>query len=186
MAMLEPEEARAWFERAVEENYRLLYSVAFNILRCPQAAEDATQEAVLRAFSQSLTLENLQSVTAWLTRITQNVSRDMRKKHAPVALSSLDDPALVLDQPAPYRDTGLMELDERHGKVRSELAKLPSDQAAVIALRYMEELSVDEIALRLGRKPNAIAALLHRSRSKLKKALYRGRTTKMVRSKQMA
>lgn len=183
MALLEPEEARAWFERAVEENYRLLYSVAFNILRCPQAAEDATQEAVLRAFSQCYSLENVQSATAWLTRITQNVSRDMRKKHVPVALSSLDDPSKVLNHPAPYRDTGVLELDERHVKVRSALAKLPPDQAAVITLRYMEDLNVDEIALRMGRKHNAIASLLHRTRSKLKKALYRGRTTKMVRSK---
>src|SRR5476651_2422994 len=104
MAMLEPEEARRWFDCAVEENYRMLYGIAFNILRHPQSAEDATQEAVLRAFSQIDTLDNPQTVAGWLARITQNVARDMRKKHSPILASSLKDGEREMDHPAPKRE----------------------------------------------------------------------------------
>jgi len=182
MALLEAEEARGWFERAVEENYRMLYGIAFNILRSPQSAEDATQEAVLRAYQQISALENPKALSGWLSRIVQNVARDMLKKHAPIPASSLNDGEQRFERQAPARDTGILEIEERHGQLRKAVAKLSPDQAAVVTMRYMEELEISEIAERLGKKPNAVAALLHRSRATLKRALakYR-RTTRLVR-----
>jgi RNA polymerase sigma-70 factor (ECF subfamily) len=169
--MLDPQETRLWFERVVEENYRMLYGIAFNILRHAQSAEDATQEAVLRAYSQIGTLDNPQTVAGWLARITQNVARDMRKKHAPVLASALQDGEREMEHPAPTRETGILELEEERGALRDEVAKLSPDQCAVVTMRYMEDLDIQQISERLGKKPNAVAALLHRSRAALKKAL---------------
>src|ERR1017187_4766555 len=106
MPMLDPQETRLWFERVVVKNYRMLYGIAFNILRHAQSAEDATQEAVLRAYSQLGTLDNPQTVAGWLARITQNVARDMRKKHAPLLASALQDGEREMERPAPTRATG--------------------------------------------------------------------------------
>lgn len=180
MALLDPDEARVWFERAIEDNYRMLYGIAFNILRHSQSAEDATQEAILRAYAQISALENPNALPGWLARITQNVSRDMLKKHAPVNASALKDGEQTLERVVPTRDTGILELEERHSQLRAAVGKLPPEQAAVVTMRYMEELNINEIAERLGKKPNAVAALLHRSRATLKRTLGRKRRTTRI------
>ena len=169
--MLDPQETRLWFERVVEENYRMLYGIAFNILRHPQSAEDATQEAVLRAYSQIATLDNPQTVAGWLARITQNVARDMRKKHLPILASALKDGEKEMDYPAPKRETGILEIEEERGVLRDEIGKLSPEQCAVVTMRYMKDLDIQQISERLGKKPNAVAALLHRSRAALKLAM---------------
>jgi len=182
MAMLDPEEARRWFDGAVEENYRMMYGIAYNILRHPQSAEDATQEAVLRAFQQLNSLDNPQAVASWLVRITQNVARDMRKKHAPILASSLAEGEKSLERPTQTRESGIVEAQEERSLLRDAVSKLSPDQAAVVTMRYMEELDVTQIAERLGKNPNAVAALLHRARTALKKVMVRkSRTTKLVR-----
>ncbi len=181
MPMLEPEEARRWFDGAVEENYRMLYGVAYNILRNPQSAEDATQEAVLRAFSQINTLDNPRAVSSWLVRIVQNVARDMRKKHTPILASSLEDGEKILEPVVATVDVDQSEADEERNALRSAVAKLSPEQSAVVTMRYMEEMDVVQIAERLGKNPNAIAALLHRARGALKKVLVRKTKVRIVR-----
>jgi RNA polymerase sigma-70 factor (ECF subfamily) len=181
MAMLEPEEARRWFESAVEENYRMMYGIAYNILRNPQSAEDATQEAVLRAFSQLNSLDNPQAVSGWLVRIVQNVARDMRKKHAPVLASNMPDGDKILEPVVATHDVDQSEADEERSALRKAVAKLSPEQSAVVTMRYMEELDVVQIAERLGKNPNAVAALLHRARSALKKVMSRKTKIRILR-----
>lgn len=181
MAMLEPEEARRWFDCAVEENYRMMYGIAFNILRNPQSAEDATQEAVLRAFSQLNSLDNPQAVSCWLVRIVQNIARDMRKKHAPVLASNLADGEKMLEPTVAVRDTDKSEAEEERSELRNAVAKLSPEQSAVVTMRYMEEMDVIQIAERLGKNPNAVAALLHRARTALKKIMARKSKVRILR-----
>jgi len=181
MPMLEPEEARRWFESAVEENYRMLYGVAFNILRHPQSAEDATQEGVLKAFSQLNSLDNPQAVGCWLVRIVQNVARDMRKKHSPILASTMQDGEKGLERTVVTRDSATLEADEERSELRGAVAKLAPEQAAVVTMRYMEDMDVTQIAERLGKNPNSVAALLHRARASLKKMMARKRKTRIMR-----
>ena len=181
MAMLEPEEARRWFDCAVEENYRMMYGIAFNILRNPQSAEDATQEAVLRAFNQMNTLDNPQAVTCWLVRIVQNVARDMRKKHAPILASTMADGEKGLERTVSTRDSAHVEAEEERSELRVAVARLSPEQSAVITMRYMEEMDVVQIAERLGKNPNAVAALLHRARTALKKIMARKSKVRILR-----
>ncbi len=190
MPMLEPEEARRWFEGAVEENYRMLYGVAFNILRHPQSAEDATQEGVLKAFSQMNSLDNPQAVGGWLVRIVQNVARDMRKKHAPILASAMPDGEIGLERtvaaPSGLESGASLEAEEERSELRKAVARLAPDQAAVVTMRYMEELDVVQIAERLGKNPNSVAALLHRARASLKKMMARKSKTRVLRKVSVA
>ncbi|MEI6231699.1 MAG: RNA polymerase sigma factor [Planctomycetota bacterium] len=181
MAMLEPEEARRWFDSAVEENYRMMYGIAYNILRNAQSAEDATQEAVLRAFSQLNSLDNPQAVTGWLVRIVQNVARDMRKKHTPVLASNMVDGEKMLEPIVATRDVERSEAEEERNQLRTAVSKLSPEQSAVVTMRYMEDLDVIQIAERLGKNPNAVAALLHRARTSLKKLMVRKTKIRIVR-----
>ena len=58
---------------------------------------------------------------------------------------------------------------ERHEQLRAALSRLPEIQREVLLLKYREELSLIEIGLALGKKPNAVGQLLHRAREAVRK-----------------
>jgi RNA polymerase sigma-70 factor, ECF subfamily len=58
---------------------------------------------------------------------------------------------------------------ESQEQLRAALARLPELQREVLLLKYREELSLVEIGLALGKKPNAVGQLLHRAREAMKR-----------------
>lgn len=63
------------------------------------------------------------------------------------------------------------ELHELRESVRRVLATLPPQQSEAFLLRYIEELSVSQVALQMGVKPNHVRVLVHRALAVLRKAL---------------
>lgn len=128
-------------------------------------ADEAAQDAALRAWRHRHSLRDDQLRAAWVTTIARNAALDYssRRKRvrevewvedivAPTA--SYDDPALsaTLDQLAFER----------------LLAPLGEDDRALLALRYVEDLAYAEIAQRLGQPVGTIKVRLHRLRPRLK------------------
>src|SRR6185503_17686380 len=74
------DEIRSWYAEVVAKNYRLFYTIAYGVLHDAHAADDATQEAMLRAFEKIAALTEPAGVVPWLAQITRNVSLDIRKK----------------------------------------------------------------------------------------------------------
>jgi RNA polymerase sigma-70 factor (ECF subfamily) len=75
---------------------------------------------------------------------------------------------------APSRDAGpsqIAEAAELAERLRTALAELPSDQAAVFCLTCVDKLSYREIAERLELTTNAVGVLLHRARRRLRELL---------------
>ena len=60
------------------------------------------------------------------------------------------------------------EVGEQVGLMRERLAQLPPRESEVFCLRYLEELSYEEIAEQLGIRRNAVGVLLHKARRRLR------------------
>lgn len=125
-------------------------------LRDYALAEDAAQEAFLRAYKNLDRFRGESSSKTWLTRIAINVCKDFSHKRSrqPLVFESL-----------PERTSGEGSPDD---SVLDEVMQLPDKYRAVILLRYYQELSVAETAMALGVSPNTASVRLNRARQLLK------------------
>lgn len=144
----------AWFEEIGRRELDRAYRLAGLILGDAAEAEDATQEALLRAWKQRRTLRDPDRAQAWFDRILVNACRDrLRRRRPTVRWADVSDgvPAAV----DPF--AAIQARDE----VLRGLADLSTDHRIVLVLRYWADLPVDGIADRLGVPAGTVKSRLH-------------------------
>ena len=129
----------------------------------PEEADDVVQEALLRAFIGLTQLRDAERFTAWLCGIAINLAKMRLRRRAlesrlVVAGGMVE--ASVLDS-----DRELLSL------VQEAVEVLPRGQRDVVLMRYVDDLSCEEIARLLGTTPGAVRARLHRARAQLRREL---------------
>lgn len=152
------------------EAFRLLYnahrnraySVALNLLWGDQAAaEDACQEAFLKAFKKLGSFHGDAEFGTWLHRIVVNVCLDELRRRGRQAHGEETPERPDTSVPA-NPERSLLER-ERNGQVMNALAALKPNLREVVFLRYLEERSYGEIAAEMGVPPGTVAAWLSRA-----------------------
>lgn len=125
-------------------------------------AEDAVQEAAVRAWRHFGDLRDEERFAAWFTRIVVNACRDrLRSQRVHVI-----DPA-ALDTAVPDHSRSIDETDALVQAIRA----LPADQRIVVALRYFDDCSLEEIAARTGERTGTVKSRLHYGLRALRAAL---------------
>ncbi len=127
-------------------------------------AEDAVQEAMLRAFKGLHRFRFAAAPATWLFRMMRNVCSEMNR-------SSRKHGQRLPEQEPEYAPAPpvLQARAEAAAGVRSLVDGLPQRQRDVVLLRVFEELSVDETAHVLGCRPGTVKATLHKAMRKLRK-----------------
>jgi len=152
-----------WFEKKVVENYALFFSIANQISGNSHEAEEIVQEAVLKTWRNLGALEDPSALVGWVASAARNAALDARRKRRPEpAESEMLDSTTVDFAPGEPDDA-----DERRC-ILEEIGKLPVNQAAVVTLRFMEGLDLNQIAGRLGLTGNNVRVRLHRGLEKLR------------------
>jgi RNA polymerase sigma-70 factor, ECF subfamily len=159
---------REAFSELVLRHQKMVYSVARYMLGNPHMAEDVAQEAFVHAY-QALTSYRAQGkFPAWLrtivTRLCLNHRRDNRREVVWADLG--DNHAIGNGNPEQCVDDWA-----RRGEVRQAVEALSSDYRDVIVLRYMEDLSYEEIARYLGVPVSTVETRLHRAKKQLRRLL---------------
>jgi RNA polymerase sigma-70 factor (ECF subfamily) len=136
------------------------YRLATCILRDRDAAEDAVQEAALRAWSMQRGLRDPARVDAWFSRIVVNVCRAElgRRKRRPVA-------GIFEPSEGPGDSTAIRD------EVGRALARLTPDEQVVVAMRYGRDLTVPQIAAHIGLREGTVKSRLHNAQEHLRAAL---------------
>lgn len=158
------------FERKVLPHLDAAYNLARFIMRNDQDAEDAVQEAALRAFRffDSFRGENGR---AWFLSIVRNTSFTILKRNRPDEDNVAFDEELHGEQ-APVVDPGvsLDRLQDRQ-TVRAAIEQLPAEFREVITLRELEGASYKEIADIAGVPIGTVMSRLSRARQQLQMTL---------------
>jgi RNA polymerase sigma-70 factor (ECF subfamily) len=129
--------------------------IAYGIVHNPADAEDAVQDAFIRAYRGLAKFRGAARFSSWIYRIVVNESvRMVRNRHSTVEDVDLDSQC-ALDE---HVDT------ERVLMVRECLASLPERLRVVLALRGEEELDYSEIAEILGLPVGTVRSRLHEAR----------------------
>ena len=156
------------FDALVLAEQRRLYRVLLAMLRDPDAANNLTQECFLQAYEHRKRFRGECSVRTWLTRIAINLARDHVKSRRwqfwrslfsePVGSEELFDPA----DPHASPERSLLAR-ERLAHVSAVVDNLPNQQRAVFVLRFLEEMSIEEIAQATSLRPGTVKAHLFRA-----------------------
>ena len=157
-----------------------IYRYILGIVRDPTAAEDLTQDTLLRAHSKRATLEDPSKLISWLYRIATNRCRDrFREASYRHPTSSIDSEggdvsessiATTVPDTGPRLDKA-MEQKEMSACVQDYLTGLSDSYRAVILLHDAEGLTNPEIADMLGVSLATVKIRLHRAREKLRSVL---------------
>jgi RNA polymerase sigma-70 factor, ECF subfamily len=165
MAMLDHAASSVTTDDAVRRMLLLRIDDAFRlatfILRDRQLAEDAVQEAALLAWRRRRSLRDSATVDGWFTRILVNVCRDELRRQA-------RRPRVVALNPA--IDAGSGPSSDRVD-LSPAIHRLTADEQALLALRFGRELTVPEIAERLGVPEGTVKSRLHSTLQHLRAAL---------------
>ena len=169
-------DAAAWDE-VYEEHARELYGFAFRLVRGdPQTAADVFQDTWLDAIGHIGQFDPKRGeLRSWLFGIARRrVALDWRRRLArgdAAAANREEIPVEVLDGAVVPDD--VLEHLEQAAVVQAALLALPPERRQVLVDKYVEELSVTQIATRTGKSPKAVESLLSRAREQLRTLLRR-------------
>lgn len=145
------------------------FSLLCRMLKNPLDAEEALQDAFLRAFRALSGFRNDARFSTWLYKIVYNTalnhlaSRRHRQETATSGYPANEHTALSVTQQE--SGEGAREL------LNNLILRLPPAYAAVINLYYLDELAIDEIAAITALTPSNIKVLLFRARKALKQRI---------------
>ena len=155
---------QAAFAEIVRLHQQAVYNVAYRMLGNTHDAEDAAQDAFIRAYQFFDRFDPDRPLAPWLKRIALNVCLNRLSANRPA--SSLDDilPPLKDHHPGPETQTVIRQQQDR---IRAEILHLPPRYRAMIELRHFQELSYQEIASALKCPLSDVKSDLFRARKLL-------------------
>lgn len=153
------------------EHDRWVRTVVFARLGDRQAVDEVVQEVALAAVAQNAPLSDPARAGAWLYRLAVRQAllylRRRGRRHRLVGRFAAGRP----DSSGSQTPLDWLLSDERQRFVREALERLPRRDAEILLLKYTEDWSYRELALRLGVTEAAVEARLHRARQRLRVAL---------------
>jgi RNA polymerase sigma-70 factor (ECF subfamily) len=154
------------YGRLVRATQPMAFAVAVGVIRDPALAQDATQEAYLRAFRRLGELHDPAAFAGWLRRIVITVALNMRRARRFTLLRFDDVPEIpVLDE----AETTWSEL-QRH-RLATALLTLTAEERRVCDRRYHGGWSTARLAAQAGVDETIMRKRLQRIRDKLRKEM---------------
>ena len=166
------------FHDLIRPYERSVYVMVLSLLQNDADAEDASQEAFLKAFRNLAKFRSESKFSTWLISIALNEARSKLRQKKARKIESLDSGSEVDGHvsPAILRDwrevpSEALERMEVRRMIQLAIADLPGIYREIFLLRDVEELSVNESAEALGISITAVKVRLHRARIMLQKTL---------------
>ncbi|PYX35407.1 MAG: RNA polymerase subunit sigma-24 [Acidobacteria bacterium] len=157
-------------EAMLREHARLVFRVAYSVLRNHHDAEDATQETFVRVLRYGRKLGEMRDPKTWLARIAWRVAVDRRKKPPEVSLDDSENAILELSSATASADQFVLG-SEMSRLLEALIAALPEQLRDPLTLSTVEEMSPDDIAEVLRIKPAAVRSRMFRGREILREKL---------------
>lgn len=168
----------------IEENLRLLHEHYYGLLMGRlrkrgvrrELAEELIQEAFVRVWQHREQLEE-DHCEGFLWTITKrlwlkHVDKLKRPKHGAGAVEQLEDESLARPQVARALNPEREVLDRERSEILKDFVnQLPRQRKRAIILQYEYEMTVAEIAERMGITSGAVKAHLHQAKAQLKELL---------------
>jgi RNA polymerase sigma-70 factor (ECF subfamily) len=152
--------------RAVYREYgRLVFAVAYRILGDRGLAEEATQQAFVKAWRAAASFDSDRDLGPWLAAIGRRVAIDVARREAVRATDPLD--SVALGDPALSSSPGAGENIYDIWEVRRAVTELPDDEREIVRLQHFEGLTHVQISERLAIPVGTIKSRSFRAHKRL-------------------
>jgi len=155
------------FGQLIRKHEKYVFTLALRILKNREDAEEASQDAFMKAFHSLNTFEGKSKFTTWLYKIVYNEALGRLRKSKNYTIQ-LDEVVELVSDSVDYLD-GLkaLQLMERKELIQQGLDDLKPAESAVLTLFYLEEQRIKEIETIMSLKNSHVKILLHRGRKNL-------------------
>ena len=157
------------FEEIVRRHQDRIYNLCRYMLQDSRDAQDAAQDAFVKAYTSLKGFKPDASLYTWLYRIAVNTCLDYKRKSRPEQAedeSVIDD--LASTEPSPEQRYQSKEIGQ---SIQLALQKLPESLRTAIVLKEIEELSYEEIAAVLDTSLGTVKSRISRAREDLRRLL---------------
>jgi len=148
--------------------YKVAYNAAYFYCGDKYIAEEAAQEAILKAIQNIHQLRDPDKIEPWIKKIAINNTITLFKKHENIV--SLENSMPIsdsLDNLPEY----LIDSEETLNAVKMAIESLNPAMKQVINLRFYEEMKIKDISLLLKKPESTIRTIIHRGKILIKKKL---------------
>lgn len=154
---------RAGFAALVEEHQDKLRNFLFRYTRSREDAEDLTQDTFVKAYRNIHRYDSKYSFSTWLYTIARRTAYNHFRDSKPTEALEYD----IAEKGETPDEEAAVE-DERSW-VWKAAAKLKADYREALTLKYIDDLSIEEISKVMGKSQTNIKIILFRARNQLKK-----------------
>jgi RNA polymerase sigma-70 factor, ECF subfamily len=160
-------------EALVRQHSRLVYRIAYAVLRRHHDAEDATQETFMRVLLHSSKLNEVHDPKSWLARIAWRVAVVRSKRQGQQREIALENPAMPVTEVASSEATAneICQGEQVGAVLEKLIAALPRKLRQPLILSTIEEMSPREIAATLRINEAAVRSRIFRARQLLREKL---------------
>ena len=155
-------------EALCERHAPAVERLARHLLRDPEDARDAAQEALAKLCVRIRQFRGEARFSTWLHRLVLNTCRDVAERRRARPWEPLDDELRAAPDGDPVRAAGLSEL---RAELCSSLAGIAPDQARVVVLKDALGYSFEEISAASGMPVGTAKCYAHRGRARLRARL---------------
>ena len=164
------EAATPTVETLVADHSRMVFRIAYSILRNHHDAEDAAQECFLRVWKHKDRLGEVGNVKTWLARIAWTTALDKRRASGKTLSLNAAEAAELMESLADATPAADEQLAERQKQqlLQRLIAALPEDLGQTLELSTVQELNSAEIAEVMKIPEGSVRTRLFRARKQLK------------------
>lgn len=157
------------FEQLVVAYRDQVFRLALRMCGSEADADEVAQEAFLSAWKALPNFRGESQFSTWLYQLTTHAAIDlMRREKRQIAAADITEVSAADPAPSPQQQT---EQSEQREIVRDAILQLAPEQREVVVLRFMEELSYEEIGAVLKLPSGTVKSRLNRAKAQLKEIL---------------
>ena len=160
----------------VERHSRSVFALVVRMVRDDGVAEELAQDAFVKAFGALRTFDPAYKFSNWILRIAHNVAIDYLRKARPQVVSIDDEGSgsemadVLTDHREPSAFDRALQRDLRDD-LDAALARLRPEFRRLVVMRYLDDLSYEDIAEVVGLPLGTVKSHLHRARAALGRLL---------------
>lgn len=152
------------FGRLIDRYQDFLYSVCMAVLKNPDESQEATQDSFLKIMKSAASFNGQSKLSSWMYKIAYRTSLDYLRKRK--RTTDLDEVEYSVADQSRTADEDMMS-GEHTARIQQAIDHLDGDEAQLVRLFYLEEVSVKELAGLTDLSVSNVKVRLFRARKKL-------------------
>ena len=155
------------FSQLVERYSHLAFSLSMKILNQREDAEEAAQDAFIKAYNSLGSFQSSSTFKTWFFRIVYNTSISKLRTRKNIEVKFEDVKISDSEIQATENTIGQLNTEDRQRYIQIGLERLEPEEQALLKMYYYDDFSMDEISIITTLTLSNVKVKIHRSRKKL-------------------